>query len=107
MEFLTRHKRFYPYSKATSHLVGYVNHKNQGISGLEFDFNNYLKHGNKNLHSTIDIKVQSAVYSILAAGMQKYKYLAASAIVIECDSAEIIAMVNFPSFDPHNIRLLK
>ena len=113
--FLNEKKRVYPNGSEVSHVVGFVNIDNQGIAGLERWLDT---HGLSDLHMagfatnrqqrpvalSVDLRVQHAVRDELAEAMEHFKAKAASAVVTDVNTGEIIAMVSLPDFDPNNPR---
>lgn len=121
-------KRNYPYDKNLSHVLGYVGIDNQGLSGLELQYDEYLTgeygsikyfsdaKGNKlelsevyeqpqdgmNLMLTIDNNIQLAVERELDNAVSKYNPESALAIVMDPNSGEILAMSSRPNFSPSN-----
>ena len=121
-------KRYYPYDNLLSHILGYVGIDNQGLSGLELYYNEYLTgedgsikyfsdgKGHKlelaeiyeaptsgvTLQLTIDIELQQAVENELDNAMSKYDAESAIAIAMDPDTGEILAMSSRPNFDPNN-----
>jgi cell division protein FtsI/penicillin-binding protein 2 len=126
--FLKEPKRYYPLGSLASHILGFVGMDNVGLEGVELYYDDYLK-GTKgykkitrdarlrelsalsrlympavdgyNLILTIDSVIQSITENALREGMSKFNAKAASAIVINPYSGEILAMANFPDFDPN------
>lgn len=121
-------KRNYPYDSNLSHVLGYVGIDNQGLSGLELQYDDYLTgeygsikyfsdaKGNKlelseiyeqpqdgmNLVLTIDNNIQLAVERELDNAVSKYNPEHALAIVMDPNSGEILAMSSRPNFSPSN-----
>ncbi len=119
-------RRSYPEKNAGSHVVGLTDIDRFGIQGTELVFNNELsgKEGSftgikgsgntklegtrieakpgKDISLTIDIKLQSIAYHQLNEAIKKYEAKSGSIVIVEPDSGEILALVNFPSFDPSN-----
>ncbi len=121
-------KRYYPYGEALSHIIGFVGSDNQGLSGLELTYDEYLKgtngelkyysdgKGNKleipdsyvapskgmTLELTLDIEIIKAVDNELKNAMDKYDSEHALSIVMNPKTGEILAMGSKPSFDPAN-----
>lgn len=121
-------KRNYPYDKSLSHVLGYVGIDNQGLSGLELQYNDYLTgeygsikyfsdaKGNKlslnevyeepqdgvNVLLTINNEIQMAVERELDNAVSKYNPEHALAIVMDPNSGEILAMSSRPNFSPSN-----
>ena len=56
----------------------------------------------KNITLTIDINIQSIAYHQLNEAIKENNAKAGSIIVIEPKSGDILALVNYPSFDPSN-----
>jgi len=121
-------KRFYPYGNLLSHSIGYVGIDNQGLSGLEVKYNEYLTgksgaikyfsdaKGNNldkssvyveptngmDLYLTVNYNIQAAVERELNNVMEKYNADGAWAIVMDPNNGEILALSSKPDFDPTN-----
>jgi cell division protein FtsI (penicillin-binding protein 3) len=111
--FLTENKRVYPNGPIVSHVIGHVNIDNQGIAGMEKWLDGQ---GLAALHMAglatdqmqrpidlaLDLRVQFALRNELAAAREKFKAKAASGVVTDVNTGEIIAMVSEPDYDPNN-----
>ena len=121
-------KRYYPYGNLLSHSLGYVGIDNQGLSGLELQYDDYLKgesgaikyfsdaKGNKlnisdiyvepqqgmNIILTIDINIQQAIERELDNIVDMFTPDNALAIVLNPKTGEILGMGSRPDFDPNN-----
>lgn len=121
-------KRYYPYGDALAHIIGFVGSDNQGLSGLELTYDNYLTgtngvlkyysdgKGNKlevpdsyvaptdgmTLELTIDINIMMALDNELNNAMSKYSADGALAIAMKPGTGEILAIGSKPSFEPSN-----
>ena len=125
---LKESQRYYPYGSNLAHTIGYVGIDNQGLSGLELEYDQYLTgsygsikyfsdaKGNKlnltevyekpqdgvNLTLTIDNDLQEVVERELDNAMSKYQADQALAIAMDPNSGEILALSSRPNFDPSN-----
>jgi cell division protein FtsI (penicillin-binding protein 3) len=113
--FLRENKRVYPTGAEVAHLIGLVNIDNQGIAGMEkwLDTN-----GLADLHRagfatdrlqrpvelSVDLRVEHALRDELLKAKEKYKAKAASGLVSNVRTGEIVALVSLPDFDPNNPR---
>ena len=111
--FLRENKRVYPTGSEVAHLIGLVNIDNQGIAGMEkwLDSN-----GLADLHRagfatdrlqrpvelSVDLRVEHALRDELLKAKDKYHAKAASGLVSNVRTGEIVAMVSLPDFDPNN-----
>lgn len=121
-------KRYYPYGETLAHILGFVGSDNQGLSGLELTYNDYLTgtngelkyysdgKGNKleipdsyvaptkgmTLKLTLDLELIKAVDNELNNAIDKYDSEAALGIVMNPKTGEILAMGSKPSFEPDN-----
>lgn len=121
------YKRYYPMGAVTAHVLGFTNIDDQGQEGLELAFNNWLsgKPGAKrvirdnkgrtvenvdlvrapqpgrDLHLSIDSRIQYLAYSQLSEALGKFDAASGSMVVMDVRSGEIVAMVNLPSFNPN------
>ena len=113
--FLRENKRVYPTGNEVAHLIGLVNIDNQGIAGMEKWLDN---NGLADLHRagfatdrlqrpvelSVDLRVEHALRDELLKAKEKYKAKAASGLVCNDKTGEIVAMVSLPDFDPNNPR---
>jgi len=121
-------KRYYPYNNLLSHSLGYVGIDNQGLSGLEVKYDEYLTgksgaikyfsdaKGNKldkssiyveptnglDLYLTVNYDIQSSVERELNNVMEKYNADGAWAIVMNPNNGEVLAISSKPDFNPSN-----
>ncbi len=121
-------KRNYPNKNILSHTLGYVGIDNQGLSGLELEYNKYLTgksgaikyfsdaKGNKlnlsdiyvepqdglNINLTIDINIQKSIERELNNVVDMFKPEMALAIVMDPNTGEILGMASRPDYDPNN-----
>ena len=121
-------KRYYPYEEMLSHVLGYVGIDNQGLSGIELQYDDYLTgengaikyfsdaKGNKleltdlyiepqdgmDLQLTIDINIQKSVERELDNVVDMFNPDMALAIVMNPKTGEVLAMSSRPNFDPNN-----
>src|SRR6201996_3885940 len=111
--FLRKNKRVYPTGAEVAHLIGLVNIDNQGIAGMEkwLDSN-----GLADLHRagfatdrqqqpvelSVDLRVEHALRDELMKAKDKFHAKAASGLVSNVKTGEIVAMVSLPDFDPNN-----
>ena len=123
-------KRNYPQMEISSHVVGITDTDRIGIQGTELVFNRILKgkdgifkgvkspigmmEGERsspldgsNLKLTIDVRLQSIAYHELKRAVEYYEAKSGSVIIIDPKSADILALTNFPTFNPSNRRNLK
>src|SRR5256886_15408765 len=113
--FLRENKRVYPTGNEVAHLIGLVTIDNQGIAGMEKWLDN---NGLADLHRagfatdrlqrpvelSVDLRVEHALRDELLKAKEKYKAKAASGLVCNVKTGEIVAMVSLPDFDPNNPR---
>jgi cell division protein FtsI (penicillin-binding protein 3) len=113
--FLRENKRVYPTGAEVAHLIGLVNIDNQGIAGIEkwLDGNGLAdlhRAGFANdrqqepIELAVDLRVEHALRDELLKAKEKFKAKAASGIVSNVRTGEIVAMVSLPDFDPNNPR---
>src|SRR5437868_9369899 len=111
--FLRENKRVYPSGSEVAHLIGLVNIDNQGIAGMEKWLDN---NGLADLHRagfatdrlqkpielSVDLRVEHALRDELLKAKEKFHAKAASGIISNVKTGEIVAMVSLPDFDPNN-----
>ncbi len=113
--FLPENKRVYPNGAELSHVIGHVNIDNQGIAGIEKWLDGRgladlhmaglaAEHLQKPIELAVDLRVQHALRDELIAARQKFKAIAASGLVTDVRTGEIVSMVSIPDYDPNNPR---
>ncbi len=111
--FLRENKRVYPTGAEVAHLIGLVNIDNQGIAGMEkwLDTNGLAdlhRAGfatdrlQKPVELSVDLRVEHALRDELMKAKEKFKAKAASGLISNVKTGEIVAMVSLPDFDPNN-----
>lgn len=126
--FIREEKRVYPEDKLAAHILGYTDIDNNGIDGIELIYDKYLKGkeallqiskdaaGNlsvppdiislpsgADIALTVDAYLQYWVEEYLKETVQDTKAKDGSVIVMDAYSGAILALANYPSFDPNNI----
>jgi cell division protein FtsI (penicillin-binding protein 3) len=111
--FLRENKRVYPTGNEVAHLIGLVNIDNQGIAGMEKWLDN---NGLADLHRagfatdrlqrpvelSVDLRVEHALRDELLKAKEKFHAKAASGLVTNVRTGEVVAMVSVPDFDPNS-----
>ena len=111
--FLRENKRVYPTGNEVAHLIGLVNIDNQGIAGMEKWLDNQgladlhragfaIDRLQKPIELSVDLRVEHALRDELLKAKEKFHTKAASGLVTNVNTGEIIAMVSLPDFDPNN-----
>lgn len=125
-------RRYYPMGDFLSHTLGSVTDDNDGLSGLELQYNKYLAgvdgrwlkstdvSGNslvdgteryyepedgKNLSLTIDQIIQNFTEKSVKDIYEKYDANRVSCIVMETKTGEVLSLASAPSFDPNNSKI--
>jgi len=126
------YKRQYPEGEAAAHVVGFTNVEDKGQEGMELTFNKELggRSGSRrvikdrmgrvvedvgeqiapvdgrDLQLSIDSKVQFFAYQTLKAAVLEHKAKAGSVVVLDVQTGEVLALVNYPSYVPDKRRNL-
>ncbi len=104
--------RFYPGGPTASHIVGHVNIDNRGTAGMEkyvdsqgladlADAGLTVDRQMEPVRLSLDLRVQHVVRDELAAAMQRYRAIAAGAVVLNAKTGEVLAMSSLPDYDPN------
>ena len=126
--FVKESKRTYPNSDLASHVLGYVGVDNVGLSGIEATYDSFVRGragtmlvqtdarraafsrverpptAGASLELTIDEFLQHVAERELRAGVQWSGASGGSAIVMDPNTGEILAMANAPDFNPNAYR---
>ncbi|MBT3983079.1 MAG: penicillin-binding protein 2 [Bacteriovoracaceae bacterium] len=123
-----QYSRFYPNKDLLSQTIGFVGIDNDGLGGVEYQFNEklrgevkivkYLKDAkgrpikresidfhNKasDLQLSIDKDIQAATEKFLKEAVIEHKALKGGVGVLDAKTGEILAVANYPSFDPNSV----
>jgi cell division protein FtsI (penicillin-binding protein 3) len=111
--FTAENKRIYPNGSEAAHVIGTADIDNTGISGIEKYIDGQgladLKGAGLNIQSddlkpvalSIDLRVQHAMRDELQKAIEKYKARAASGLILDATTGEVISLVSLPDFDPN------
>ncbi len=121
--------RYYPYETTLAQVLGFCGVDNNGLSGIEYMYNDYLTSqkgalsiytdakGNLmhnttntykqptpglNLYLTIDINIQQILDNIINFAIEAYTPKQVIGLVVNVKSGEILAMTSYPYYDPNN-----
>ncbi len=103
LSFKEEQRRIYPQGSLASHVVGYTNIDDRGLSGLEAGFDKLLHESNEPLISTIDVRIQHALRREVGDAMRKFSGVAGTGVVMDVSNGEILGAVSLPDFDPHKV----
>lgn len=120
-------RRYYPAGEVASQVVGFTNIDGEGIEGVEKSFNSWLigeagqrvvrkdrqgrvvediaskaSRAAHNLTLSIDERLQTWVYRELSHAVTFNKAESGSAVLVDIDTGEVLAMANSPAFNPNN-----
>ena len=121
------YQRFYPQGEVAAHLVGFSNMDDVGQEGLELTYDNWLKgvpgrrqvmqdrRGNiieelntiqtaqpgNRLELSIDFRIQNIAYRELKEEFIARRARAASIVILDVNTGEVLAMANQPSYNPN------
>jgi cell division protein FtsI (penicillin-binding protein 3) len=120
--------RHYPQGQLAGQLIGFVGRDSEGLEGLELKYNDYIRgetgssvaerdaHGRRvlvqgveglrvppgsDIHLTLDTAIQHMAEKELEASILKYRAKAGVAIIVEPFTGEVLALANYPSFNPN------
>lgn len=122
------YQRYYPAGEVMAHVVGFTDVDDQGQEGLELAYNDWLQgvagsqrvlkdrlgrvvrhveqisrpEPGRNLVLSIDQRLQYLAYRELKRAVLQHKARSGSAIVLDVQTGEVLAMVNQPSYNPNN-----
>lgn len=123
-------ERIYPNHELASQIVGFVGLDNKGLAGLEYMYDEQLKgqpttlkyvidnkgrpikfesHHDvtaqaKDIFLTIDNEIQSIAEKYLKEAVIKHNADKGGVGVMDATTGEILAMANYPTFDPNNVK---
>lgn len=122
------YKRQYPSGESDAHIVGFANVENIGQEGMELSLNQPLSGtagsrrvikdrfgrvvedigeqvnpvDGQDITLSIDDRIQFVAYQKLRDAVVANKARAGSVVVVDAHTGELLAMANYPSFDPND-----
>ncbi|MXZ44111.1 MAG: penicillin-binding protein 2 [Gammaproteobacteria bacterium] len=128
VRFEIEYRRYYPTAEVASHIVGIANSDGIGIEGLEAAHEKQLRGSpgkrrilrgrdgrrlrdielaeppvfGQDVTTTVDLGLQYLAYRHLRTAVEENDALSASAVVVEVSSGQILAMANYPTFNPND-----
>ena len=102
IDFKKNTKRFYPHNHLNAHFVGHISkdtHETKTFSsGIEKAMYDDIHQG-RDVHLTLDIRMQHVVHKALAETLYHYKAKAGSAILVSLKNMEVLSMVSLPDYN--------
>ena len=124
----TEYRRYYPSGEMTAHVVGFTGVDDKGLEGVELAFQGLLlghsgsrsvikdrrgqivedvgsikpPQDGKDIRLALDAKIQYLAYSQLKQAVTDNKAKAGGAVVIDVTTGEILALANWPTYNPNN-----
>ena len=122
----SEYRRRYPEGESAAHVVGFTNLDDQGQEGIELAYQQDLlgkkgQHGvvkdrlgrvvddlgvdvdaadGRDIELSLDAKVQFFAYQRVRDAVAEHKAKAGSVVVLDAQSGEVLALANYPSYDP-------
>ncbi len=100
VSFENSESRAYLQSSLFAHITGNTDTDNHGVAGIEKSFDEALTTKNEPLALSLDVRVQHAVHESLSHAVTRFRAVGASAVVMDVNNGEILAMVSLPDYDP-------
>ncbi|MDW8108606.1 MAG: penicillin-binding protein [Candidatus Kryptonium sp.] len=126
---IEKFKRYYPYDKLASHVLGVVNTDGKALMGIELEFDEILKGKDGymkltrnalgdikaaggvekvepidgySLELTIDVGVQTIIEEELERAVKEFEAKSGVVIVVDPWTGDILGLANYPNFDANN-----
>jgi cell division protein FtsI (penicillin-binding protein 3) len=124
--FLKESRRYYPNKEMLAHVLGYVGTENQGLGGIESRYDSQVRGqpgkvivetdahqrpvssriereatSGASLELTIDQYLQNIAERELRNGVLENRAAGGSALIMDPATGEILALANYPSFNPN------
>lgn len=122
------YRRYYPTGEATAHVLGFTNIDGEGQEGIELAYNEVLSgaagarrvvkdrlgrvideiqhlrdpKAGQHLSLSIDRRIQYLAYLELMNAVEQNNAESGSVVVVKVKTGEILAMANYPSYNPNN-----
>jgi len=121
------YKRYYPEGETAAHVVGFTNVEDSGQEGIELSKEKHLsgiagsrvvirdrlgriiedvrevrdpQHGS-DIALSIDSRIQFIAFNAIRDAVEEHRAKAAAAVVIDVETGELLALANWPSYNPN------
>lgn len=104
--FARETQRLYPQSTMAAHALGFLSTDGHGMAGMERVLDARLLDraaAGRPVPLAIDMRVQAAMESELARAQIGHQARAASGLVLDVHTGEVVAMVSLPTFNPNRV----
>lgn len=128
VHFQREYKRFYPEGEMMAHVIGFTNVDDKGQEGVELSYNQALEgvpgkrrvvkdrlghivsvigtlrqpRAGQDVTLSIDRRIQYLAFQALSKAAEEYEAKSGAVVVLDVKSGEILAMVNWPTYNPNN-----
>lgn len=122
------YRRYYPHGEVSAHVVGFTGMDDKGLEGIELAMNRPLtgQEGSRrvitdarrnvvedvetlkpprdggDVRLSIDTRLQFLAHSRLKQAVAEHKARAGSAVVLDSRTGEVLALANWPTYNPNN-----
>ncbi|WP_439535443.1 peptidoglycan D,D-transpeptidase FtsI family protein [Methyloversatilis sp.] len=122
------YRRYYPHGEVSAHVVGFTGMDDKGLEGIELAMNRPLtgQEGSRrvitdarrnvvedvetlkpprdggDVRLAIDTRLQFLAHSRLKQAVAEHKARAGSAVVLDSRTGEVLALANWPTYNPNN-----
>jgi cell division protein FtsI (penicillin-binding protein 3) len=122
------YRRFYPAAELAAHLVGFTGMDGRGLEGIELALDGELNgvdgmrtvirnrrgeivedaglrrpaRDGRDLSLALDSKIQYLAHSHLRDAVAQHRAKAGSVVVLDAKSGEVLALANWPTYNPNN-----
>lgn len=99
----TEPKRIYPRGRTAAHVLGFTDIDLRGAAGVERAFDTDLAGKSEPVTLSVDLSVQFALEDELRATMTKFHAKAASGVVMNVKTGEVLGMASLPDYDANMV----
>jgi cell division protein FtsI (penicillin-binding protein 3) len=104
IEFQQTQERHYPMGRMAAQVLGGVDIDENGVGGVEKEFDRRLRTDQTPLRLSLDVRVQAVVREELLGAMNEFGAIGAAGIVMDVNTGELLAVVSLPDYDANALR---
>ncbi len=100
LNFQREETRSFPHGRLFSHVLGFTDVDNHGLTGVEKSFDRRLRGERETLELTLDVRLQHIMHTALSGAIDEYKAIGGAGVIMDIRTGDVLSLVSLPDFEP-------